>query len=84
MEKIYMIFLLIKKKKFNLIIFLFHYQPRTRTSIASEADNQRVFTPTGGSINNAYESDTEHLGGGSSIRSAMRYRNAEENVIYQP
>ncbi|XP_068231758.1 chitin synthase chs-2-like isoform X2 [Palaemon carinicauda] len=59
-------------------------KPRTRTSIASEADNQRVFTPSGGSINNAYESDTEHLGGGSSIRSAMRYRNADENVLYKP
>ncbi|KAK7086233.1 chitin synthase I [Halocaridina rubra] len=59
-------------------------KPRTRTSIASEADNQRVFTPSGGSINNAYESDSEHLGGGSSIRSGVRYRTGEENVIYKP
>ncbi|KAG7158769.1 Chitin synthase chs-2-like, partial [Homarus americanus] len=55
-------------------------KPRTRMSIASEVDNQRVFTPGGGNINDAYESDTEHYGAPPSIRSAMRYRTAEENI----
>ncbi|XP_069941927.1 chitin synthase chs-2 isoform X4 [Cherax quadricarinatus] len=59
-------------------------KPRNRTSIASEADNQRVFTPNGGNVNDAYESDTENYGPPPSVRSAMRYRAAEDNIIYNP
>ncbi|XP_071550893.1 chitin synthase chs-2 isoform X4 [Panulirus ornatus] len=59
-------------------------KPRTRTSIASEADNQRVFTPTGGNINDAYESDTDNYGIPPSVRSALRFARTEENVIYKP
>lgn len=59
-------------------------QPRTRTSIASDADHQRVFTPNGGNVNSAYESDTEQYGAPPSVRSAMRYRSTEDNVIYKP
>ncbi|KAK4319406.1 hypothetical protein Pmani_009641 [Petrolisthes manimaculis] len=59
-------------------------KPRNRTSIASDADHQRVFTPNGGNVNSAYESDTEQYGAPPSIRSAMRYRTTEDNVIYKP
>lgn len=59
-------------------------QPRTRTSIASDADHQRVFTPNGGSVNDAYESDMDHYGAPPSVRSGTRYRTTEENVIYNP
>lgn len=59
-------------------------KPRTRTSIASDQDHQRVFTPNGGNVNSAYESDTEIYGAPPSVRSAMRYRATEDNVIYKP
>ncbi|XP_047473988.1 chitin synthase chs-2-like isoform X2 [Penaeus chinensis] len=54
-------------------------KPRTRMSIASEVDNQRVF---GGSVNEAYEAESDHYGVGS-VRSG-RFRVAEENVNLQP
>nr|XP_045601815.1 chitin synthase chs-2-like isoform X3 [Procambarus clarkii] len=59
-------------------------KPRTRASIASEADNQRVFTPGGGNVNDAYESDNDNYGPPPSVRSAMRYRATEDNIIYNP
>ncbi|KAG0723346.1 Chitin synthase chs-2 [Chionoecetes opilio] len=58
-------------------------KPRNRTSIASEADHQRVFTP-GGSVNDAYESEMDNYGVPASVRSVTRYRTTEENVIYKP
>ena len=61
----------------------------TRQSIASDMDNQRVFTPTAGSIvgsvNDAYESESEIYGRPPSYRSVSnKYGMTEQNVTYRP
>ncbi|XP_050718358.1 chitin synthase chs-2-like isoform X3 [Eriocheir sinensis] len=74
----------VKERRMSRMQTMGAKKPRNRTSIASDADHQRVFTPNGGSVNDAYESDMDNYGAPASVRSAMRYRTAEENVIYKP
>ena len=53
-------------------------------SIASDADNQRVFSPTG-SVNGAYETDHEIYGAPPSFRSSAKiYGTVEKRVLYEP
>ncbi|CAL4108316.1 unnamed protein product, partial [Meganyctiphanes norvegica] len=57
-------------------------KPRNRTSIASDVDNQRVFTPSG-TVNNAYDSESDQIYvAGSVARSIARsnFRGTEDNV----
>ena len=54
-----------------------------RTSIASDADNERVFSPNGGHINDAYDATSDIYGAPPSHKSGGRLsRTAEENMIY--
>ena len=70
------------------MLLLYLQAPRSRTSIASDADNERVFSPqpTGlqGHINDAYDAASDTYDRSSHISSSRHSRTAEENVIYNP
>lgn len=61
-------------------------KPRNRTSIASDVDGSRVFTPSG-TVNAAYDSESDQIYvAGSVARSIARsnYSRGPEDVIYNP